>query len=140
MSGITFDDVPPVFIEWALAFFRNIMWQELSRRPKTVEEFDPELGVPRFLNCLQEIAKATDLGDELILMVPHLPFGEAIYMTASGFPREGLESYSLSHEAGAVGCSYAGTMGKIHIYTWQYRMLLYCALVPSAVCELWSRA
>ncbi len=50
-------------------------------------------------------------------------YGEAIYMTGSRFPTEGLESYGLTREAGAnsgVGCTYVGTFGKIHIYSWQF--------------------
>jgi hypothetical protein len=71
---------------------------------------------------LREIARLRQ-GSELILLVPYDSFGNAIYMTASGFPTEGLASYGLTREVGAhsgVGCTYAGTIGKIHIYSWQF--------------------
>jgi hypothetical protein len=123
MSGVTFDDLPPIFAEFAGNFFRNIIWYELNQRPKAIEEFDTQLGVAALLNRVQEIAGDPELGDELILLVPNDPFGNAIYMTTSGLPTEGLESYGLTREAGAesgVGCMYVGTIGKIHIYTWQF--------------------
>jgi hypothetical protein len=123
MSGVKFDDLPPIFAEFAGNFFRNILWYELNQRPKAIEEFDTQLGVAALLNRVREIAGDPKLGDELILLVPDNPFGNSIYMTTSGFPTEGLESYGLTREAGAesgAGCMYAGTIGKIHIYTWQF--------------------
>ena len=122
MSGITFDELPPIFIEWAQNFFRHTMWYELKQRPKAIEKFDVQLGVAALLNRVQDIARDPNLGDELILLVPHNPFGEAIYMTVYGFPTESLASFGLTREAGAdsgVGCTYVGTLGKIHIYSWQ---------------------
>jgi hypothetical protein len=44
-------------------------------------------------------------------------------MAISGFPAEGLASFGLTRKAGAdsgVGCTYDGTLGKIHIYTWHF--------------------
>jgi len=79
--------------------------------------------VAALLKRVQDIARDPNLGDELILLVPYNPFGEAIYMTGSGLPTEGLESYGLTREAGAasgVGCTYAGTIGKIHIYSFRF--------------------
>jgi hypothetical protein len=63
-------------------------------------------------------------------MVPYNPFGEAIYMTASGFPTESLASFGLTREAGAdsgVGCTYVGTLGKIHIHSWQFAAGILCS-------------
>jgi hypothetical protein len=124
MSGIEFGELPTIFIEFALNFFRAVMRHELSRRPKTIETFDPQLGVATLLKRVQKIAGEQELGEELILLVPDNPFGEPIYMTVSGVPREGLESCGLTREAGAesgVGCMYAGTMGKTHIYSWTFK-------------------
>jgi hypothetical protein len=123
MSGVTFDELPPIFVEFARNFFRNIMWYQLNHRPKVIEKFDAQFGVAALLNRVLEIAGDPKLGDELILLVPYDSFGNAIYMTASGFPTEGLASYGLTREAGAhsgVGCTYVGTLGKIHIYSWQF--------------------
>jgi hypothetical protein len=123
MSGITFDELPPIFIEWARSFFHGVMRHELSHRPKAVEKFDTQLGAAALLMRVQEIAGEQELGDELILLVPHNPLGEAIYMTACGFMTESLASFGLTREAGAesdLGCTYVGTLGKIHIYSWQF--------------------
>jgi hypothetical protein len=130
MSGITFDELPPIFIEWAQSFFHGVMRHDLSHRPKAIEKFDAQLGVAALLKRVQEIAGEQELGDELILLVPYNPFGEAIYMTASGFPTESLASFGLTREAGAdsgVGCTYVGTLGKIHIYSWQFAAGILCS-------------
>ena len=97
-----------------------------------IEKFDTELGVAALLKRVQEIARDPALGDELILLVPD-NLGNAIYMTTSGFPTEGLESYGLTREAGAesgVGCTYAGTLGKIHVTFGNVRMPRSYALAP----------
>jgi hypothetical protein len=123
MSGITFDELPHLFIEQARIFFHGVMRQELSRRPKAIERFDTQLGVAELLKRVQKIAREGELGEELILLVPDNRFGQPIYMTACGFGTEGLESYGLTREEGAesgMGCIYAGTLGKIHIYSWQF--------------------
>jgi hypothetical protein len=123
MSGLTFSDLPPIFAQMAIGFFQNITWFELNQRPKIVEEFRTDLGVPAFLDRVQEVAEAPNLGDELILIVPMALFGHAIHMTISGFPQDGLDAYGLTREAGAesdLGSLYVGTMGKIRIYTWQF--------------------
>jgi hypothetical protein len=122
MSGITFDELPPIFAEWAQSFFRHIVWGELFRRAKAIEKLDIQLGTAALLKRVQDIANEPDLGDELILLLPYNPFGEAILKTASGFRTENLGSFGLTHEAGAesgVGCTYVGTMGKTCIYSWQ---------------------
>ena len=99
------------------------MWHALSQRDKAVEKFDVQLGVVAFLKRAGEIARDSDLGKELILMVPYTPFGEAVYTTAFGVTTEGLGDHGLTRVAGAesgVGCTYAGTMGNIHVYSWQF--------------------
>jgi hypothetical protein len=124
MSSITSSDLQPHFAEVARNYFQNIIWHELRRRPKIIEDFDTQLGVAALLNRVQELAGAVELGDELILLLPNEPLGSSIYMTASGFPTEGLESYGITHQTGAaggIGYTYAGTIGKIHIYIWQFQ-------------------
>jgi hypothetical protein len=123
MSGIEFNELPPIFVEFGLNFFRSIMWNKLAQRSKTIEKFDVQLGVAALLNRVRDIARDPNLGDELILLVPYNSVGEAIYMAGSGFSTEGLESYGLTREADAasgVGSTYAGTMGNTHIYSWQF--------------------
>jgi hypothetical protein len=130
MSGITFDELPAIFIEWARSFFHALMWQELSHRPKAIERFDVQLGAAALLKRVEEMTGEQELGDELILLVPYNPFGEPIQMAASGFRTEGLEGYGLTREAGAesgIGCNYVGTLGKIHIYSWQHPDGILCS-------------
>ena len=50
-------ELPQIFIELALNFFRAIMMHELSQRPKVIERFDPSLGVAALLDRVREIAK-----------------------------------------------------------------------------------
>jgi hypothetical protein len=130
MSGITFDELPQIFIESALNFSRSIMMHELSQRPKVIERFDPSRGVAALLDRVREIAKDQKLGDEFVLLLPDKPFGEAIYMTACGFPQDGLEKYGLMRTSSAdngVGCTYDGTMGSVHIYTWHFKEAILCS-------------
>jgi hypothetical protein len=123
MSAIEFNELPPMFAEVALNFFRNTMWRELNKRPKVIEEFDAELGVAALLSRVQDIGEDPNLGDELILLVPYNPFGEAILLAGSAFAEQGRENFGLTRVAGAdsgVGCTYARTIAKVHIYSWQF--------------------
>jgi len=122
MCGVTFESLPPIFVESAVNFCRNIMLHELSQRPKAVEKFDSQISTSAFLASVLEIARDPELGDELILLMPSNPFGSAVYMAVSGFPKEGLEGFGLTYEDGVdsgLGCTYVGTLGKIRMYDWQ---------------------
>lgn len=123
MTGVTFGDLPLIFVEMTENYLRNIGWHELNHRQKTVEEIDSRLGVAEFLDHVIKIAENPELGHELILFVPNELIGNAIYMTTSGFPTEGLEDYGLTREVdadGGTGCAYAGTLGNIHFYIWPF--------------------
>jgi hypothetical protein len=122
MSAITFDELPRFFVQFADDFFRNILWFELKQRPKLVEAFEPEKGPASLLDRVQQVVGGKQLGDKLVLLVPYKTFGNAIYMTASGYPTAGLEGYGITHEAdveSGAGCTYVGTLSGIRIYSWQ---------------------
>ena len=121
MSGVTFSDLPSLFTDIAANYLQNIGWYELIHRSDTTEEFDSGLGVVAFLDRVRELAEDEALGQELILFLPNMPLGDAVYMTTSGFPAQGLENYGLMREEDAdsgVGWTYAGTLGNIRIYIW----------------------
>lgn len=122
MSGLTFAEIPALFVETTANWVRNIGWYELARRPKRIERLDPNLSVTAFLDLVREIGEDVALGDELMLLVPYNRIGEPISMTTRGFPQDDLDSYGLIREPGAesgLGCSYAGTLDGIQIYTWR---------------------
>ncbi len=123
MSGLTFTDIPPLFVEITANWVRNIGWHEVARRPKRTERLAPNISVATFLDLVRETAEDAALGEGLMLLVPFNRIGEAVSMTTMGFPQDGLESRHLIREPGiesGLGCSYAGTLAAIQIYTWPF--------------------
>ena len=99
---------------------RNIGWHELRSARETSGALN--ISVATFLDSVRETAEDAALGEGLMLLVPFNRIGEAVSMTTMGFPQDGLSCH-LIREPGiesGLGCSYAGTLAAIQIYTWPF--------------------
>lgn len=117
MSGLTFSDLPPLFVDVSRNYLTNLLWHGLYNRPKRVDTVDVSLGRESFWRLV--IEEAAGVGPAPIVFVPFDGFGEGISQATIRVSRDGLSEFHISRASGMPsggGAGYLGTIDGVHVY------------------------
>ena len=120
MSNLTFDELPPLFVDVSRECLAELVWHGLYQRPKRIVSIDVSIGTETFWRRV--IEEASTVGPAPIVIIPYPRFGEAITAATLRVPGAGLAGFNISHVANMPsgrGTGYLGTIEGTHVYSSQ---------------------
>ena len=120
MSDLTFEDLPPLFVDVSRDYLTNLLWHGLYHRPKRTVAEDVTSSTEPFWRRV--VAEASTVGPDPIVIVPFRRFGETISAATMRIPGGELTGFTISHVANTPsggGTGYIGTIDGIHVYSSQ---------------------
>lgn len=118
MSDLTFEELPPLFLEVGLDYLNNLIWHSLYHRPKRIVVEDVTHGTQSFWRHV--ITEASTVGSDPIVIVPFRRFGDAISAATIRVSNGELAGFEISHVANTPsggGTGYVGTINGVDVYT-----------------------
>jgi hypothetical protein len=117
MSGLSFEELPPIFTDILRQKLTDLVFGELYHRPKRVVAVDVTESTKSFWQ--QVIDEASTVGPEPMILVPFSPIGEeistALYLSGGQTP-SGLNVKRDASIPSGGGTNYLGTVEGILVY------------------------
>jgi len=119
MSGLKFDDLPPLFAKVTRNNLARVVWRDFHHQPRMIIPIDLEDGTNLFWRSV--VDEAQHVGPEPMVLVPYHPFANEIQdallpILGAG----GMEGFDLVREENiqtGAGIGYMGTINGVRVYT-----------------------
>ncbi len=118
MSNLSFDDLPPLFVDASRIALTDFVWRGLYQRPKRVVAVDVSDGTAAFWRRVTE--EAPSVGPAPVVVVPYPDFGDDIVQASLRMPGAELMGFNVTmipNIPTGGGTGYLGTIDGVHVYS-----------------------